>query len=73
MWVGDSLQWHAWYADAWLTATARMACGRADSLQWHARYAGAWLTAMVRTVCGRMTHCNGTQGMRVGDSPEMVR
>jgi len=38
---GDSLQWHAWYADAWLTTTARTACGRADSLQRHARHAGA--------------------------------
>jgi len=53
MWVGDSSEWHVWYAGAWLTATARMACGRADSLQWHAWYADAWLTAKARMACGR--------------------
>jgi len=48
----------------WLTATARMTCGRADSLQRHAWYAGAWLTATARTACGRVTHCNDTHDMR---------
>jgi len=41
--VGDSLQCHAWYADAWLTATARKACG-SEWYPWNA---------------GMLTHENG--------------
>jgi len=37
---GDSLDWNAWYVDAWLTATARMACGWVTRRKWYARHVG---------------------------------
>ena len=32
-----------------------------------------WLIRLECMVCGWLTHCNGTHGMRVADSPETVR
>jgi len=44
--VADSLQWHAWYADAWLTATARKACVECGCSRVQSSMRACWLLGM---------------------------